>query len=397
MTRQSLDLGAHGWTRIGRGSLRKTALIVLAISAVVAIFITAPMSRFGPLLFGTSLPLVVAYLASVIVVFSLIAPLMLPRATRPLYVDSTNSRIRVGLRSMPIDELHHAYRVPDPQADGRFQLKLGVRGLDALIGISAKSAAELSDGEMDALIALIERAPIEPDPALPLRPPVGGELGKRTDAEDFDDALTHVLLPYETTTFAKATLLRELRAIRGGLTRRGMDEADVIIRDLGLVAPGTTNAPERQAAIAKEAARSSGPARGFWALQGSRHRSALAEAESWLSAESGGRFTPRRGWRWGAGLAIIVVGLVSPWVAFSVVVSNIVLFNDDSGAFVGPISFFILAWPFIVWAGFMLMWQSRIARFDRARRAALEVRRGGTEVPDEIGRASCRERVYGTV
>ena len=388
MTRQSLDSPADRsgeWTRIGRGGLKGTALFVLVLSAVVALFITAPMGQFGPVLFGVEIPVVLAYIASVIVVVLMFAPVMLPRATRPLFVNTSATRIRVGLRSMPVTELHHAYRLPDPQFDGRFQLRLAVRGLDALVGISASPPAELSVAELDSLIAVIEAAPIEPDPEVMLHPPIGDELGERSAAEQFSDDLSRVLQPFDQTTFAKATLLRELRIVRNTLVGGGTGEGTAFIRDIGLVAPGTSNAPVRLTALAAEAMRDRGPKRGFLAMQGSAYRSALRETEAWIATASSGSFAARLGWQWPVGLLVVIAGLLSPWIAVLVIVLSIlVFFNPDIAAVGGPVPFFVLIWPFIVWAGLMLMWHGRISRFQRARAAALEVRRGGVDVPPTV-------------
>jgi hypothetical protein len=350
----------------------------------VGIVITGPMSKFGPMLFGVTLPIVIPYLASVIVVLSMFAPILLPRASRPLYVDSSYGLMRVGLRTMPIDDLRHAYRLPDGLSDGRFQLKLAVPGIDALVGVSARPPAEMSTSELDALLALIERAPIVPDPALPLRPPLGDELGARSAAEAFDDDLTRVLLDYETTSFAKPTLLSEIQAVRSAVDGTPVDSAAAIIRDIGVVAPGTTKAPRRNAALAAEAAElSKGPRRGFWALQSARYRAELSSVESWLQSASGNRFAPQRGWQWAVGLLIIIAALLSPWLSAAALMLNL----GRGGTFVegvGPIAFFIFTWPFIAWAGFMLMWVGRIARFQRARAAALDLRRAGIDLPDEL-------------
>ena len=388
MTRQSLDSQpphSGEWIRIGRGGLGRTALFVLVLSAVVALFITAPMRQFGPVVFGVEIPIVPAYLASVIVVVLMFAPAMLPRATRPLFVNASGTRIRVGLRSMPLEELHHAYRLPDPQFDGRFQLRLAVRGLDALVGISDSPPAELSVAELDSLIAVIEAAPIEPDPAVMLHPPIGDELGERDAADKFSDDLSRVLQPYDQATFAKATLLRELRIVRTTLVGAGTGEGTAFARDIGLVAPGATNAPVRLAALAAEEIRVGGPKRGFFAMQGSAYRAALRETEAWITTASSGRFAARPGWQWPVGLLIVIAGLLSPWIAVLVIVLSIlVFFNPDIAAVGGPVPFFVLIWPFIVWAGLMLMWRGRISRFQRARTGALQVRRSGVDVPPAV-------------
>ena len=390
MSRAILDESAPGaWTRIGRGSIRTMAIVVAGLSLGIAIFIAAPVTEFGPILFGSAVPWFVGYLVSIGVVAVLIAPLLLPRATRPVYVDATVSHVRVGLRTHTVADIQRAYRLPDGLSDGRFQLRLAMPGIDALVGVSARMPAELSTAEFDALIALVERAPIEPDPDATLRPPLFDELGERDAAQRFSDEISRTLLAHETMTFAKPTLLAELRSMREALAGTGVGVGTATVRDIGLVVPYTTNAPTQQADVAEaNAIAAQGARRGlFWTLS-KEFRSHAAASESWLESAGApqgarvGRSSER------AGVAVIVGGLAAPWLAtlpffFSVFAGG--LFGPpDLGAIGGLIAFFMLTWPFIVWAGIMLNWRGRVQRFESIRARAVAARATGFAVPPEI-------------
>ena len=390
MSRAILDDPQSGTpTRIGRGSIRTMALVVAGLSVGIAFFIAAPVTQFGPILIGAPVPWFVGYLVSVGVVAVLIGPLLLPRATRPVYVDATGGHVRVGLRSRPVGDIQRAYRLPDGLSDGRFQLRLALPGIDALVGVSARMPAELSTAEFNALIALVERAPIEPDPGVTLRPPLGDELGPRDAAQSFSDDINRSLLAHETMSFAKPTLLAELRGMRDVLAGTGTGVGTATIRDIGLVVPYTTNAPVQQADLAEaNAIAAEGPKRGlFWTLSRA-FRADAAARESWLEpvgAPQVGRvgvFSQR------LGIAVIVAGLAAPWLAVipffvSVFIGN--LFGaPDLGALGGIIAFFMLTWPFIVWAGIIVNWRGRVQRFESIRRRAVAARATGITAPVEL-------------
>lgn len=373
------------WTRIGRGSLPRLALIIALIALGIALFIAAPVAQLGTLVLGVAVPFWLGYLAGAVVVFILIAPLLLPRATRPLSVDASRTRMRVAGRTFPSSDVRHAYRLPDPQFDGRFQLQLAVPGIDPLVGVSTASPAELSVDELGALLQLIENSPIELDPGVIPRPPLGDELGVRDDAERFDDDLAATLLAFERMSFPKPTLIAELRRIRDSPYGAPVGRSASTVRDLGLVAPGTTNAPERRRLLGALPPQA-GPSRGFWALLGSAHRSRLAEVESWLRS-FGVPVASSRGWHWSLGLALIVLGLASPWLSGAIAVPALFA-SGGTGAFaslMGVVVFFVLTWPFIVWPGIVLMWRARISRYETARSGVLAVRRQRVAVPGEIG------------
>ncbi|CAN5627952.1 hypothetical protein BH10ACT7_BH10ACT7_16400 [soil metagenome] len=371
------------WIRIGRGGLPRVALIVLVLALVIALFIAAPMAQLGSLVSGTPLPFGIGYLGGVVVVFVLIAPLVLPRATRPLSIDASHTVLRVGLRTIPASDVRHAYRLPDGQFDGRFQVQLAVPGLDPLVGVSAARPAELSSEELDALLALLANSPIEPDVGVTLRPPLGGELGSRDDAQRFDDQLADVLLPFERMTYSKPTLIAELEKIRDALAGEAVGESSATIRDLGLVTPGTTNAPLRRRTLSAVPAQV-GPARGFWALQGGPYNKQISDVEQWLRSVGHAVAAPRD-WQWWVGLLLVVFGFASPWLSAAAAFpatfySSTISIPTMMGVFV----FFLLSWPFIVWPGFVLMWRARIGRYERARRATLAVRRQRVTVPQPV-------------
>jgi len=393
MSRVILDESVTGrWTRIGRGSFRAMVLLAIGLSLGIALFIAAPMTEFGPVLLGATVPWFVGYLVSIGVVLVLIAPMLLPRATRPVYVDASGARVRVGLRTHAVSDIHRAYRLPDGLSDGRFQLRLALPGIDALVGVSARMPAELSTAEFDALITLVERAPIEPDPSVTLRPPLDHELGERAAADAFSDNVSRGLLAHETMSFAKLTLLAELRLLRESLAGTGTGVGTATIRDIGLVTPYTTNAPTQQAAIAEATAiAAAGPKRGlFWTLS-KAFRGELAAGEAWLhSAAAPSDDARERSARFSTtvGLVVIIAGLAAPWLALLPVLAAVfgggIFGTPDLGSLGGIIAFFFLTWPFIVWAGIMVNWRGRILRFEDLRSRVVAVRAHGIGVPREI-------------
>jgi hypothetical protein len=389
MSRASLDVHPPAWIRIGRGRFWASALVVLGLSVGIALFIAAPMTQFGPVLLGRSIPWIIGYLVSIVVVAILIAPLLLPRATRAVYVDRSFSRLRVGLRARSVSEIGHAYRLPDGLADGRFQLRLALPGIDALVGVSSKLPAELSTDEFDALIALVERTSIEPDPAATLRPPLGDELGERTPAEVFSDDLARGLLAHETMSFAKPTLLAELHSIRAALEGTGTGVGTAVVRDIGLVVPYTTNAPVQQATVAEATAiGETGPKRGFFGTLSASYRAELANAETWLEShgEPSRPNSPTTVARWG--IVVLVVGLAAPWLSLGIMVASIIGgplgASLDLGAAGGGVAFAFLTWPFIAWAGIVLNWSGRNRRFESIRSRAFSARARGHDIPSEI-------------
>ncbi|MGV8884016.1 MAG: hypothetical protein ACOH1T_00315 [Microbacteriaceae bacterium] len=400
---------APEWIRVGKGSLRTIVLVSLAITAGMAVFIAAPMTEFAPLLFGTTVPWIVGYLVSIVVCFVLIGPFMLPRATRPVYVSAATSQFRVGRRVLSVAELHHAYRLPDSQFDDRFQLRLSVPGIDAVIPISARPPVELSPLQLDALIALIELAPIEPDPRVTLRPPFGDELGARDSVQRFTDDLARTLVAFETMGYAKATLLTELRIARQTSVGATEGDAPAIVRDLGVVAPFTTNAPKRLDLMAEVAAIADEPgtSRGFWGMLSRSYRADLAAVQSWASSvdttapgeppvtsSTSEPWTspPARKiskpWQRPAGLAVIIFGFAAPWL-FILPLVGIYLFpalQRDSMTTYAVLAFFIFTWPFIVWAGAVLNWRGRVGVYESVRAETFAIRARGVVVPENIAR-----------
>ena len=388
MSRASLDQqSSTQWIRVGRSSVRPVLLLLAGLSVGIALFIAAPMTGFGPLLFGATVPWIVGYLVSIVVVAILLAPLLLPRASRPVYIDPSFTRVRVGLRARSIDDLRHAYRLPDGLADGRFQLRLALPGVDALIAMSARMPVDLSIAEVDALIALVERAPIEPDPQFTPRPPLGGELGERDAAQLFSDEFARNLLAHETMSFAKPVLLAELAQLRDEVAGTGSGVGTAAMRDIGVVAPFTTNAPDLQAVVAEAAAIAErGPKRGLFVALSSSFRTELVDAERALDVDRS-----LSALRAGGGVALIVAGFAAPWLGvipfFLVVFAGIPTADGasiDLGALGGVIAFAILTWPFVVWSGIVLYWSSRVRRYDAVRAGALASRARGVDIPPRI-------------
>ena len=372
------------WVRVSRGALPKIILIVTGLSVPIGLAIAAPMAQLGTLVLGTAVHFVVGWLGGVAVVFMLLGAVFLPRAGRSLEVDAEGVALRTGRRVIQASEVRHAYRIPDSVRDGRFQLRLAVPGgLDALVGISTVPPVELTASALAALIRLVARAPIEPDGEFAVRPPLVADLAPRSDPQGFADRLATTLLPFETFTYTKAVLLTELESARR--VGEGALVADDVVRDLGLVAPYTTNAPKLRATVAQaeSATRAASGKRGFFRLQGATYKAALRETEGWLRSTSS-PVNASHGAGWGWGLALVVVALAEPWIAMASIVNPNSLVAAGFAPAMGMTVFALLGWPFLAWGGFVLMWRGRVARFERARAATLLVRQRGGPVPEPV-------------
>ena len=372
------------WVRVSRTTLPKIIAIVAVLSVLMGFAIAAPMSQLGTLVLLTPVHFVVGWLGGFVVVFLLLGVVFLPRASRSLEVDAEGAALRLGRRVIPASEVRHAYRIPDPVRDGRFQLRLAVPGgLDAIAGVSTVPPVELTESALAALIRLVERAPIEPESEFAVRPPLVEDVAPVSDPQGFADRVATTLLPFETFTYTKAVLLAELgRARRASV---GAPVADGVVRDLGLVAPGTTNAPKLLATVeqAETAARAAPGKRGFFRLQGATYKAALRETEGWLHSMSS-PVAASHGASWGWGLALVVVALAAPWIAMASIVNPYSLVAVGFAPLMGLAAFALLTWPFFAWGGLVLMWRARVARFERARSAALLVRQRGGAVPDSV-------------
>ncbi len=378
--------GADRWVRVSRGTLRRVTLIVAGLSGAIALAIAAPMSALGTLVLGVPVPSAVGWAAGTAVVFVLLGAVLLPRAGRALDVDVDGAALRLGRRVVPVSAVRHAYRIPDSVHDGRFQLRLAIPGgLDALVSVSPTPPVELTDQGLAALIRLVERSGIEPDVSVPARPPIGDELGVRDGTQRFADRLGTALLPFEVVSFSKAGLLAELANAQRGAA--GAPAAHDVARDLGLQVPGTTHAPEIGATLREAATAEAGVTgkRGFFALQRASYRIALGETEAWLRSASA-PVAAGHGALWGWGLAVVVLALVAPWLGAASILSVTVLLTTGLGPVMGFTAFALLTWPFFVWLGLVLMWRARVARFERARSAALLVRQRGGTVPETVAR-----------
>src|SRR5690606_35061474 len=113
-----------------------------------------------------------------------------------------------------LDELRHAYRMPGGPSMRQFVVQLElVGGLDARLPVRSAALPDLSARELGVLIEAIERSSVVPRPGMPMRSPITGELGPRSDQERRADAMADAVAPFGRISYAKPTLLAELREV----------------------------------------------------------------------------------------------------------------------------------------------------------------------------------------
>lgn len=391
-----------GWIRIGTS----TTWVMLAVGAglafVGAAALAVPVSELVRLTSGVQpgwAP--TALWIFVVLGVALCVPLVI-LSNRPASINLDEGLVRVARRTIPLSELRHAYRLPGGSTPDQFVVQLELpRGLDARLPVRSAGLPNLTIGELTVLLELLRRTPIEPKPGVPMRSPIAGELGHRSEIEVIADEVSDALQPFGRVSYAKPTLLLELedalaRATRavvaddghGPLPSERMRAVSAAVRGLSGEPRPTVDImpPERVDASAERApaSRERGMRRG--------------EVEEWIATHDANR-VHRHAVSRALGWVIVVAALIIPWIFTFVVLRGWGVFaglalNEMMGWWAAS----VLTWPFGVWIGVVLLKRSRALRSASARRAALTLRSRGVEVPGAIRdyfASAALERSYG--
>lgn len=381
-----------GWVKIGTNPALRLVLYAAGFAAIVAVAISHLTAQLAMTISGVYTSWLTAASWTFFVTFIISITPMLVFSHRPAHVNLASERLRVGWRTIPFSELRHVYRVPIAAARDELVIQLDVsRVLDARIQLVRHQRSSLTAGELAMVIAMLERAPIEPVAGAAVHAPLGDELGERGAAERLSDQVSLALAPFRKTTYSKPTVLAQLRGI---LDASREDEE---------VEPALLNPGGEFVASFDEPPVGHDHRRGFWGTLGRRFATHQVEVEQWLASE--GAPAPRRfgGWRvltW----ALLILAPLSPMLFFVGFASSFFIYayywvNLDPVAFMawGAVAFFF--WPFAAWLCLIVLQGLRIRRYLDARAGAMAVRASGRSVPESVHRffgPLFPERSFGT-
>lgn len=397
----------RGWVRLGVGTDWSMGLLGLGLSAVTAALIAAPTSQLIGIVSGVNPGWLVTALWIVPFAFLLLGLPLLLMANRPASVDLDRRLLRVGWRTIPFDRLRHVYRMPGGRTADRVLLQLEItRGLDARLPLSSDALPDLSTSELEVLLAMLEQAPIEPKPGLPLHSPIADELGLRDGSALVADGISDALMPYGRVAYAKPTLLLEVRrAIErrraadggAGLPDRGdvSRAASALLTGLDLASGSrpemTIMPPEAMPVVNGDYGR------GFFGSGGREFRRRRNAVEEWLRSVRVPvvrSYVDSRALGW----VVVIVALLLPWIFGTLAISSVIFYFSPSadGALWGAAISFVF-WPILAWGGLLLIHRARIRRYVSDRSAALEAFGRGNIVPEDVHRffgAPFPERSY---
>lgn len=366
-----------GWVRIGNNPALKLVLYAAAFAVIVAVAISHLTAQLAMVISGAYTSWLTAASWTFLVTFVISVTPMFMFAHRPAHINLATEQLRVGWRTIPFSELRHVYRVPIAAARDELVIQLDVsRVLDARIQIVRHQRSTLTAGELAMVIAMLERAPIEPVAGGAVHAPLRDELGERSAAERLSDQVNVALMPFRKTEYSKPTVLAQLRGILDA--SRENEKVEFALLE-----------PSGEFAVSyDESSLGHDHGRGFWGTLGRKFAARQVEAEQWLASEEAP--APRRfsGWRaltW----VLLILAPLSPILFFVGFASSFFIYayywvNLDPVAFMawGAVAFFF--WPFAAWLCLIVLQGLRIRRYLDARAAALTVRAAGRAVPDSI-------------
>ena len=386
-----------GWIRLGAGTDWSMALLGLGLSIVTAALIAAPTSKLIEVITGSTPGWVGTALWIVPFAFLLLGLPLLLLANRPASVDLDRRLLRVGWRTISFDQLRHVHRMPGGQTPDKVLLQLDIAwDLDARLPLSSDALPDLTLGELEVLLAMLEQAPIEPRPGLPVHSPIADELGPRDGSLSVADGISDALMPFGRVAYAKPTVLLEVeRAIR---RLRGDDDSASGVRlpDRGdgaraasALMTGVELVPGVQRGIAimppeHIPAVNTDYARGFFGSGGGAYRRHRDAVEAWLRSVQVPvvrNYVDTRALGW----VVVVVGLLLPWM-FGLLATSFLFFyfSPSVEAYLWGTGISFVFWPVVAWAGLLLVHRARIRRYVAARSAALEALGRGHAIPDDV-------------
>lgn len=396
----------NGWVRVGADTTWVMIALGVGLSIVGALGIAAPVTELVRITSGTQ----PGWLPTALWTFAILAVLvtvpLVIMANRPASINLDAGLVRVAWRTVPFAELRHVYRMPGGTTADQFVVQLELeRGLDARLPVRSAGLPNLTVDELEVLLEMLQRSPIEPKSGFPVRSPLADELGPRSATELIADEVSDALQPFGRIGYAKPTLLLEVEdaiarlrqavAESGSLPEELPSEqrraASAVARALHKAdLPSMTIMPPPAEA---PAASSSG------AATTERFPVRRQAVEEWIASAGPAVVNTHTGTRV-LGWAIIIAALVILWIlTFGVVGTYFVYFALPLNQFMGWWAASLLTWPFGVWLGVVLLKRARALRNTSARRAVLSLRSRGVEVPEfvrDFFASTKLERSYGT-
>lgn len=388
-----------GWVKVGTDTTVVLVMVGLGLAVLGGVLLAVPISRLVEVTSGTLPGWWPTALWTFIVLAVLLCVPLAIFANRPATINSGAGLLRVAWRTVPFGALRHVYRMPGGTNPSQFVIQLEIEGgLDARLPISSAALPNLTADELRVLLDMLERSPIEPNPRFPARAPIAGELGPRSAELQIADHVSEALQPFGRVSYAKATLLLEVRdaiarqeRTAGGAEAVGDALPSERLRATTTVVRALREAPRHTMAIMPDAleAPEAAPTQRFSV----RRRT----VEEWLSTVGAHvrTYTLSRVVGW----VVIGLSLVIPWVlTFAVMRGWAVYVSAPFDTLMGWWGASILTWPFGVWFGVVLLKRARALRNRSARREAVNSLVRGHRVPEFVAPffgSTKAERSYG--
>jgi hypothetical protein len=376
------------WVHIGADTLPRRLLLPSVLTLVTTLGFAGLIALFDGALSASIHPFLSSLVVGLPLFAALYAGALLRDVRRGVSVDPVMRRLRVGRRVVPFSQVRRAWRLPAPADSGEVWVRLSIdSGPDALIPLTLGGVPALDATRSELVLELIGMLPLEIEPGAPLRPPHGDELGVPDAALAVFYAVGERMLAHTETSYAKETLWHEAR-VSLALARRAEGlptvPGDEVLPASVMPDPETWAFAESGVpgpAIPPGVGGVPGPARSL----GAEYVGRLGLVAGWLQAVQGSTPAPsQRPWSLAGGWTV-VLSIAGPWIAF--VVAVVALGTAAGTPPVWPIflfAFLFFFWPIGLWAGLLLQWRGRLARYRRARAAVVAVVARGLRVPPTV-------------
>jgi len=407
------------WVRIGANTNWSMILLTLGVTVGSALLLATPVAGLIVVVTGENPSwLVTALWVALMGILLLWLPLIV-FPNRPARINLNRKLIRVGWRTIRFDQLHHVYRLPGGMAADATILRLDIaKGIDARLPLTSDALPNLTLNELTVLLAVLEQAPIEPKPGLPLHAPIADELGPREGATLVADRISDALMPLGAVAYSKQTLVLEVQRRIQSLQDAAVASGEAGLPDLGdasraasALATGLSLASTARIEITIMPTATlpnvNDYGRGIFGSDSTTFRQHRDSVEEWLRTV---RVPVVRDYvdLTAIGWIIIVVAIIGPWILIAALTGLLPVFFlpgiYELSTVLIPLGFWgVLAsffvWPVQVWGGFLLIHRSRIRRFAADRAAALDALGRGNKVPEQVKQffgGPFPERAYGT-